>query len=381
MFRVDYAAALPTVDRRDDGTLRVAANLTRTGVLQYAKPDGSPWREYRPPEEVFAPASLASYGGRPLTIGHRLDAVTADKWSDVAVGDVRDDAHKADKFVRATVQVSDAKTIERLGKDLIEVSCGYRCDLDNTPGISPDGEPYDAIQRNIRLNHVALLPANKGRAGRDVRLLLDSDGNVLQETQDSAAKITHMADEINLAQVQKDRADALDRESKAKNEAEALKGELAALKAQAAQIRADAEAAQAKRPSEVAARVALIDVAKKYLPTLRADSSDSDDKIKRDVIAKINPALKCDDNASAAYVDGVFNSLVATTKQDGGRKAVEAAIASVPVQANQEQRTDQGEDVIKAARERCHSYGRKAWTMRENDVMKLQNENYARSAK
>src|SRR6185312_8390435 len=104
MFRVDYAAALPTVDRRDDGTLRVAANLTRTGVLQYAKPDGSPWREYRPPQEVFSAASLASYGGRPLTIGHRLDAVTADKWSDVAVGDVRDDAHQADKFVRATVQ-------------------------------------------------------------------------------------------------------------------------------------------------------------------------------------------------------------------------------------------------------------------------------------
>ena len=44
-----------------------------------------------------------------------------------------------------------------------------------------------------------------------------------------------MADEINLAQVQKDRADALDRESKAKNEAEALKGQLAALKAQADQ--------------------------------------------------------------------------------------------------------------------------------------------------
>ena len=375
MFRVDYAAALPTVDRRDDGTLRVAANLTRTGVLQYAKPDGSPWREYRPPQEVFSKESLASYGGRPLTIGHRLDAVTADKWSDVAVGDVRDDAHQADKFVRATVQVSDAKTVERLGKDLIEVSCGYRCDLDSTPGISPDGEPYDAIQRNIRLNHVALLPANKGRAGRDVKLLLDSDGNVLEEQ----AKITGMADEINLAQVQKDRADALDRESKAKNEAEALKGELAALKAQAAQIRADADAALANKPAEVAARVALIDVAKKYLPTLRADSSDTDDKIKRDVIAKINPALKCDDAASPAYVDGVFNSLVATTKQDGGRKAVEAAIASAPVQADT--RTDEGEDVIKSARSRCHEYGRNAWRMRDADVEKLQNERYAQGAK
>jgi len=377
MFRVDYAAALPTVDRRDDGTLRVAANLTRTGVLQYAKPDGSPWREYRPPEEVFSQASLQSYGGRPLTIGHRLDAVTADKWSDVAVGDVRDDAHRAEKFVRATVQVSDAKTVERLGKDLIEVSCGYRCDLDPTPGISPDGEPYDAIQRNIRLNHVALLPANKGRAGRDVRLLLDSNGDVLTEV----AKITHMADEINEVQAHKDRADALALAATAKAEAETLKGKLAALEAQAAQIRADADAAQAKRPSEVAARVALIDVAKKYLPTLRADSSDSDDKIKRDVIAKINPALKCDDSASAAYVDGVFNSLVATSKQDGGRKAVEAAIKEIPVQATQEQRADDGEDIIKASRERCHQYGRNAWRMREADVEKLQNERYAQGAK
>jgi hypothetical protein len=348
-------------------------------VLQYAKPDGSPWREYRPPEEVFSKASLSSYGGRPLTIGHRLDAVTADKWSDVAVGDVRDDAHQVDKFVRATVQVSDAKTVERLGKDLIEVSCGYRCDLDNTPGISPDGEPYDAVQRNIRLNHVALLAANKGRAGRDVRLLLDANGDVLQEQQDNTAKIHPMPDEINLAQVQKDRADALDRESKAKQEAETLRGELAALKAQATQVRADADAAQAKRPAEVAARVALIDVAKKYLPTLRADSSDTDDKIKRDVIAKINLALKCDDTASAAYVDGVFNSLVATAKQDGRRKAVEAAISAALAQADT--RVDEGEDVIKASRNRCHAYGRNAWRMREADVEKLQNDNYARSAK
>ena len=118
-------------------------------------------------------------------------------------------------------------------------------------------------------------------------------------------------------------------------------------------------AEKAGEGAKVAARVALVTTAKKYLPELRVDSTDSDDKIKRDVIAKINPALKCDDTASPAYVDGVFNSLVATTKQDGGRKAVEAAIAAAPVQA--EARADEGEDLIKKSRENCHKRGLEAW--------------------
>ena len=375
VLRVDYASSLPSVDRRDDGTLRVAANLTRTGVLSYTKPDGSPWKEYRPPSSVFDPQSLSSYGGRPLTIGHRLDAVAANTWREVAVGDVRDDAVPSGRFVRATVQISDAPTVARIDAgELVEVSCGYKCDLDPTPGVSPEGEEYDAVQKNIRLNHVALLPPNRGRAGPDVRLLLDSEGNILQEIH---PKINAMADE-NYASAQKERADALEREAQAKREADALKGELAANKAALEKLRADMSEGDKRRGAEIAARVGLIDTAKKYLPDLRVDTADSDDAIKRAVIAKINPSLRCDDNAPAAFVDGMFRSLVASSAQDGGRRAVEAAISGAPTQA-QAERADESEDLLSAAKARSDAFGRIAWTLTEKEIHRLARSAQARA--
>ena len=38
--------------------------LTRVGIFEYRRPDGSIRRELRLPEEVFAPESLASYKGK-----------------------------------------------------------------------------------------------------------------------------------------------------------------------------------------------------------------------------------------------------------------------------------------------------------------------------
>ena len=42
--------------RRADGTMVVEGNLARTGVQTYYNKDGSKRVEYRPEEEVFAPA-------------------------------------------------------------------------------------------------------------------------------------------------------------------------------------------------------------------------------------------------------------------------------------------------------------------------------------
>lgn len=53
---------------------------------------------------------------------------------------------------------------------LRELSLGYSLDLDETPGVW-NGQPYDAIQRNIRINHLALV--EKARAGEQARLNID----------------------------------------------------------------------------------------------------------------------------------------------------------------------------------------------------------------
>jgi hypothetical protein len=77
-----------------------------------------------------------------------------------------------DGFVEVALVVTDQDAIEKIKrKDASEVSAGYKVDFDPTPGLTPEGEEYAGVQRNIRVNHIAIVP--RGRAGPEVRLLLD----------------------------------------------------------------------------------------------------------------------------------------------------------------------------------------------------------------
>jgi uncharacterized protein len=59
---------------------------------------------------------------------------------------------------------------------------GYEVREDHTPG-TWNGQAYDLVQRDIRYNHVALLPPGSGRAGRECALRLDSTAAVLDDEQ------------------------------------------------------------------------------------------------------------------------------------------------------------------------------------------------------
>jgi uncharacterized protein len=174
-FRRFDVGTLGAVTETPTGGLRVPAHVTRTGVLQYRDASGIR-REYRPPEEVFAPDSLASLNGAVVTVGHPDDFVTRENFSAHSAGWVVEGSAKPDGTLLDTM-LTIARADACLGvesKTLVEISCGYSCDTDETPGTSPEGERYDAIQKNIRYNHVALLEAGQGRAGSRVRLRTDS---------------------------------------------------------------------------------------------------------------------------------------------------------------------------------------------------------------
>jgi hypothetical protein len=99
--------------------------------------------------------------------------VDSSNWNRYSVGDVTTAAPKG-IFVDGSLVVRKKEAIDSIDSgDAKEVSCGYTCDLDMTPGVY-QGQHYDAVQRNIKYNHVALGPANWGRAGSDVALRLDS---------------------------------------------------------------------------------------------------------------------------------------------------------------------------------------------------------------
>jgi hypothetical protein len=181
--------------RTGAGGARMPATIARTGVQTYTRDDGKVVREYRPPAEVFSDASLATLGSVPVTIGHP-GQVTPANWRNVAVGHVSDApaARKQDngaEWVEAQVVVADAAALARIDReDLSEVSMGYTADVIPQSGTAPDGQHYDAVQTNVRFNHLALLKAGQARAGAGARLRLDSKGDEMFEQfkQDDGAK-------------------------------------------------------------------------------------------------------------------------------------------------------------------------------------------------
>lgn len=168
------AGRLGKIERTPQGGVRVPAALTRTGVLIYRNPDGSTRRELRPAEEVFRADSLATLRSAPVTEGHGA-WVSPENYQSVALGHVADSSVRQDgELVAAELVIQSGAALPRLDSgDLHELSCGYTLDFDPTPGVW-NGQRYDGVQRNIRYNHVALLPRGGGRAGRDVALRLDA---------------------------------------------------------------------------------------------------------------------------------------------------------------------------------------------------------------
>lgn len=160
-LRYDIGTLQPA-KRRADGTVVAEAHLTRTGVFTYINKDGSARREYRPDSEVFKPESLETFKMVPVTDDHPPEMITAANARKYAVGSTGETIRKDDTHVLGTIAVHDANVIAKMDSGKLQVSCGYTCDVDETPGTTPTGEKYDAIQRNIQGNHLAIV--YRGRA-------------------------------------------------------------------------------------------------------------------------------------------------------------------------------------------------------------------------
>lgn len=173
--RVDGWVGVGGAVTDSEGFLRDSPIVARTGVYTYINPDKTIRREYRPPEEVFAAESLESFAGKPVTVGHPKDGkVTPESARKLSIGSILSNGYPkelnaAQKYVGCDIVLFAPKDIG----EARELSLGYRCDLEETPGVTADGQQYDAIQRNIRINHLAVV--KKARAGMKARLNCDGD--------------------------------------------------------------------------------------------------------------------------------------------------------------------------------------------------------------
>lgn len=301
---------LAKVQRTDTGWVKVSATVGRGSViLPYQQADGSVRRELRLDEEVFKPESLATLELVPVTNGHPprdarsgsrlLDAKSAKAFS---VGHVGDKIERVDSDIRANLMVTDGAAIADIEAGKRAVSPGYETDLDFTPG-EFQGQKYDAIQRNIRYNHVALCEVGRQPGAR---LRLDSADNEIMEISPKmeTEKVTINGVDFD---VPKPAAQAFKSEmTKSQARADSAEAQLASEK----KARTDAE--DPKRLQDaVSKRVQLQVKAAEILgATVKLDEL-SDDQIRTAVVAKVTPALaekaKDPQYAAVAYDMAVAN--------------------------------------------------------------------------
>ena len=141
--------------------------IARTGAQEYTARelmlDGDPERPVvvdRRPEDVFEPAVLGSFEGKPVTDGHPPENVGPENYAAYSRGHVQNVRREGD-FIVADLYINDKALASDIQNGVKrEVSCGYTCNY------VPDGAGYR--QERIRGNHVAVVP--RGRAGHEVAI-------------------------------------------------------------------------------------------------------------------------------------------------------------------------------------------------------------------
>lgn len=229
VMRFDRAPLKAT--RTDEGYLVDSPVLTRTGVFEYRDTAGKVRREYRPPEEVFHADSLASLRGKPVTDGHP-GKVDTKNFRQHVIGTMLSEGRRDGDNMVGDLIIYDPTPVDAGNKEL---SLGYELELDETPGVSPEGEPYDVVQRKIRYNHNAVV--KRGRAGV-ARLNLDAADAVTKTEEET---------DMTMVKIRLDSGLSYDAAPEVANELERLRAALTAAsgKADTEAARADSEKARA----------------------------------------------------------------------------------------------------------------------------------------
>lgn len=180
----------------DEGFLRVPGKAARTGIQEYLASelglkDRAPndiIRVYRPAEEVFNDESLQSYLGADVTNNHPPTLVNASTYRNTSVGVVTSVGRQDGDFVIVDMVIKDKDAIKAVETGKCELSAGYTAVYDDTPGTTPEGEPYDFRQTRIKINHVAIV--DRARAGAMARIFDNMEKKPMyQITTDTGLKV------------------------------------------------------------------------------------------------------------------------------------------------------------------------------------------------
>lgn len=154
--------------------------ITKTGVFPYlgreiGYPGLEPNKIYyvlRSEQELMSPEAIKSFELLPITKGHRMlgpaeqGLTPAEKIPQQGV--VGEKVFAEGDTLYANIKVTSEQAKDDINKGLKELSLGYFCQWAQESG-DYKGQHYDFVQKNIRGNHLAIVPL--GRMGHDVRVM------------------------------------------------------------------------------------------------------------------------------------------------------------------------------------------------------------------
>lgn len=357
-----------------EGYLTVQVPITCPGVFPYQRQDGTIQMEAKLPEEIFSDRTIMSARGKPVTDEHPGEPVTVENYQTYAKGMSHTDSTVKHLKLYVSLTVTDKDLIKKINDGKREISIGFMSDVVAEKG-TYNGQAYEYVQRNIEINHIAIV--EKGRAGPEVAIRADSDAWQIDSKEGGSklvkVKVNGVEYEVDAAVAahlksleSKDKDPEEEKEDKdnkktpptppAKKEKEekgdtmdAILGRLDSLESLLEAKNEEIAALKSKEMTEdavdqrVQARVALISTASTFL----GDSFDfvgkSERQIKEAVITAAHKDFK-GDGKSDDYINAFFDSTVQHSRTQG----FAATGAHTLITNDSSQRSDM--DSLRAAR-------------------------------
>ena len=333
--RYDFSGEMLPPVMREDGTLLMSGRVAKPGILVYRLNDGTTIRELVLPEELHRADSLGTLGRAAVTLEHPDEMVTPDTVGDVGVGDVDGEVVVEEEggFVTVKLAVRRRDAIDAVMAGKQELSLGYLVSVEKTSGTHEVFGRFDAIQRDRRYNHLAIV--DRARAGPSVRLrtdgaavhvpdppggqvnplliaLLTSLGVQRFDDDDAALKDARtkldafLKASVDLTELQGKHAELTTANETLTAANETLTGEKAALTAQV-----EGFAAEATVKQDAADRVDLDKLSKHF--KLDAVEDEKNDALRRRIAGKaLNAEIK--EDADDNYLRGIVNTALVMAK-------------------------------------------------------------------
>ena len=315
--------------------------IAHLGVFPYLKADNSIEMEAKLPDELLSDSTVSSADNKPVTNDHPTELVNKQNASKYMKGFTADNAHVDNDTLKVDMTITDADLISEINKGKQELSIGFETEIVPEKG-EYKGVAYDSVQRNIQINHVAVV--EHGRAGHSVRLIGDSAEMVEQDNVHKKGQIMETTKvrlndaDVTVATGDADKIIKLDADNSEKQrQIDDLKAKIKEMQDQLAKLQGDddknkknADKAQAKADAAekeladlkekysgdamdkaISARMELINKVKPYVGDSYEFKGKTEKQLKLDAIKALDDSVDLDDK-SDDYINAYFDSMCKT---------------------------------------------------------------------